>query len=58
MQKIAPFLWFDPNAEDAVDHDASVLRNSRVVHVTRDGEHGPGPKGQAALELAYAGEAA
>jgi predicted 3-demethylubiquinone-9 3-methyltransferase (glyoxalase superfamily) len=45
MQKITPFLWFDGNAEEAVNFYVSVFKNSKVVRVTRYGDTGPGPKG-------------
>jgi predicted 3-demethylubiquinone-9 3-methyltransferase (glyoxalase superfamily) len=45
MQKITPFLWFDGNAEEAMNSYVSIFKNSRVVSVTRYGEAGPGPKG-------------
>ena len=45
MQKIAPFLWFDSNAEEAVNFYTSVFPNSKVVNTTRYGEAGPGPAG-------------
>jgi predicted 3-demethylubiquinone-9 3-methyltransferase (glyoxalase superfamily) len=45
MQKITPFLWFDDNAEEAVNFYVSVFGNSKTVSVTRFGEAGPGPKG-------------
>jgi predicted 3-demethylubiquinone-9 3-methyltransferase (glyoxalase superfamily) len=45
MQKITPFLWFDGNAEEAMNFYVSIFKNSRVVSVTRYGEAGPGPKG-------------
>lgn len=45
MQKITPFLWFDGNAEEAMNHYLSIFPNSRVVTVTRYGEAGPGPRG-------------
>jgi len=45
MQKIVPFLWFDGNAEEAMNFYVSVFKNSRVVSVTRYGDAGPGPKG-------------
>lgn len=40
MQKIAPFLWFDDNAEEAVNFYISIFKNSRIVHVARYGEAG------------------
>jgi predicted 3-demethylubiquinone-9 3-methyltransferase (glyoxalase superfamily) len=45
MQKITPFLWFDTNAEEAVNFYISIFRNSKIVSVARCGEAGPGPKG-------------
>jgi predicted 3-demethylubiquinone-9 3-methyltransferase (glyoxalase superfamily) len=45
MQKITPFLWFDGNAEEAMNFYVSIFKNSRVLSVTRYGEAGPGPKG-------------
>src|SRR5437588_6280186 len=45
MQKIVPFLWFDGNAEEAVNFYVSIFKNSRVVSVTRYGDAGPGVKG-------------
>jgi predicted 3-demethylubiquinone-9 3-methyltransferase (glyoxalase superfamily) len=37
IQKITPFLWFDDNAEEAVDFYVSVFRDSAVTNVTRYG---------------------
>lgn len=45
MQKITPFLWFDGNAEEAMNLYVSIFKNSKIVSVTRYGEAGPGPKG-------------
>lgn len=45
MQKITPFLWFENQAEEAVNFYISVFRNSKVGQVTRYGEAGPGPAG-------------
>src|SRR5438552_10943240 len=45
IQKIVPFLWFDGNAEEAMNFYVSVFKNSKVLSVTRYGEAGPGPKG-------------
>ena len=42
MQKIAPFLWFDGKAEEAMNFYASIFKNSKVGDVTRYGEAGPG----------------
>ena len=35
MQKITPFLWFDSNAEEAVNFYLSVFKNSKVVGTSR-----------------------
>jgi predicted 3-demethylubiquinone-9 3-methyltransferase (glyoxalase superfamily) len=45
MQKITPFLWFDGNAEEAMNFYVSIFKNSKVGHITRYGDAGPGPKG-------------
>lgn len=45
MQKITPFLWFDDNAEEAMNFYISLFKNSKVLSLTRYGEAGPGPKG-------------
>ena len=46
MQRISPFLWFDDNAEEAVNFYTSIFENSKIVSVSRYGDAGPGPKGQ------------
>jgi len=45
MQKITPFLWFDGNAEEAVNFYTSTLKNSRIVNMSRYGDGAPAPKG-------------
>jgi predicted 3-demethylubiquinone-9 3-methyltransferase (glyoxalase superfamily) len=45
MQKITPFLWFDNQAEEAMNFYVSIFKNSKAGRVTRYGEAGPGPKG-------------
>jgi predicted 3-demethylubiquinone-9 3-methyltransferase (glyoxalase superfamily) len=45
MQKITPFLWFDGNAEEAMNHYVSIFKNSKVASTMRYGDAGPGPKG-------------
>jgi predicted 3-demethylubiquinone-9 3-methyltransferase (glyoxalase superfamily) len=42
---ITPFLWFDNNAEKAAEFYVSVFPNSRITHLARYGESGPGPAG-------------
>jgi predicted 3-demethylubiquinone-9 3-methyltransferase (glyoxalase superfamily) len=45
IKNITPFLWFDSNAEDAANFYVSLFENSRITHLSRYGEAGPGPKG-------------
>jgi predicted 3-demethylubiquinone-9 3-methyltransferase (glyoxalase superfamily) len=40
MQKISPFLWFDNNAEEAMNFYVSIFKDSKVVNVSRYGEDG------------------
>jgi predicted 3-demethylubiquinone-9 3-methyltransferase (glyoxalase superfamily) len=44
-QKITPFLWFDTRAEEAAQFYTSIFKNSKILHVSRYGDAGPGPKG-------------
>lgn len=43
--RISPFLWFDTNAEEAVDFYISVFKNSRRPSEMRNPGEAPGPKG-------------
>jgi predicted 3-demethylubiquinone-9 3-methyltransferase (glyoxalase superfamily) len=43
--RITPFLWFDSNAEEAVDFYLSVFKNSRRLSELRNTGGAPGPKG-------------
>ena len=52
MQKITPCLWFDNNAEEAVNHYLSIFKNSKINKVLRCGDAGPGPKGSV-LTIAF-----
>ncbi len=45
VQKIRPFLWFDTQAEEAVNFYVSVFPNSTIGRIGRYGEAGPGPAG-------------
>src|SRR5215475_594994 len=45
MQKIIPFLWFDGNAEEAMNFYTSVFKDSKIVSVRRYPDSGPGPRG-------------
>lgn len=52
--KITPFLWFNDNAEQAMDFYLSVFQNSKKLKVNRYGAGAPGPEGSvmiAAFEL-------
>jgi predicted 3-demethylubiquinone-9 3-methyltransferase (glyoxalase superfamily) len=44
-QKITTFLWFDNNAQEAMEFYTSVFKNSKIGNVSRYGEGGPGPEG-------------
>jgi predicted 3-demethylubiquinone-9 3-methyltransferase (glyoxalase superfamily) len=44
-QKITPFLWFNNNAEEAINFYTSIFKNSKILNVARCGDAGPGPKG-------------
>lgn len=45
MRKITPFLWFDTNAEEAVQFYTSIFGDSRVLRMSHYGEGGPLPAG-------------
>ena len=45
MQKITPFLWFDNNAEEAVNFYLSIFKDAKILSVSRYGDAGPGPAG-------------
>jgi len=44
-QKITTYLWFDNNAEEAMNFYVSIFKNSKILDVIRYGDAGPGPKG-------------
>ena len=44
--RITPFLWFDSNAEEAVDFYLGIFKNSRRFDTLLAGEGGPMPKGK------------
>jgi predicted 3-demethylubiquinone-9 3-methyltransferase (glyoxalase superfamily) len=46
MQKITPFLWFDDQAEEAVNDYISIFKNSKINSVSRYPENTPGPAGK------------
>jgi predicted 3-demethylubiquinone-9 3-methyltransferase (glyoxalase superfamily) len=45
MQKIVPFLWFNDEAEEAVNYYVSIFKDSKVKTLRRYGEAGPGTQG-------------
>src|SRR6478672_8207641 len=40
MQKISPCLWFDNNAEEAVQFYVSIFKDAKICNVTRYGKEG------------------
>ncbi len=42
MQKIFPFLWFNNNAEEAINFYTSVFKNSKIVNVSYNPDARPG----------------
>ncbi len=50
--RITPFLWFDSNAEEAVNFYLSVFKNSRRLDDLRSPDDNPGPKGSV-LTIAF-----
>ena len=47
MQKVMTYLWFDTEAEEAARFYTSIFENSKITHVQRYGDAGPGPAGSA-----------
>lgn len=45
MQKITPFLWFDSQAEEAVEFYLSIFKDGKIHTITRYPEDGPGVAG-------------
>jgi len=39
MLTITPFLWFDTQAEEAMDFYASIFPESKAIVVNRAGDH-------------------
>ncbi len=46
MQKLTPCLWFNFNAEEAVNHCLGIFRNAKVLDVSRYGGAMPELKGK------------
>src|SRR5258706_7923670 len=51
MHKITPFLWFNGQAEEAMNFYVSIFKNSKAGKVRRYGEGGPVPAGTVIGEL-------
>ena len=47
MQKIRPFLWFEDQAEEAMNFYVSIFKDSEILSVSRSGEGGPSSAGTA-----------
>ena len=45
MQKITPFLWFDNQAEEAMNFYTSIFKDSKIKKISRYPEGSPGPAG-------------
>ncbi len=48
MNKITPFLWFDTQAEEAMNFYVSIFNNSKVINISRIGD---GPVFSTTFEL-------
>lgn len=44
-QTITTCLWFDGQAEEAMNHYVSIFKNSKILSVNRYGRGAPGPEG-------------
>ncbi len=54
MQKITPFLWFDKNAEEAVNFYTSIFKNSKVGAISRYNEEAAKAAGMKAGDVLVA----
>jgi predicted 3-demethylubiquinone-9 3-methyltransferase (glyoxalase superfamily) len=45
VQKITPFLWFDGDAEEAMNFYMSIFEDAKVTNIARYSDAGPGPAG-------------
>jgi predicted 3-demethylubiquinone-9 3-methyltransferase (glyoxalase superfamily) len=41
MHKITPFLWFDNNAEEALNFYTTIFKNSKITSINRYGDNAP-----------------
>ncbi|GAB3654652.1 VOC family protein [Glycomyces tarimensis] len=57
MQKIVTNLWFDDNAEEAVDYYCSLFEDSKIIQTVPYSEVGPGEPGKAmVIDFELAGQ--
>ena len=47
MNKITPCLWFNGNAEEAVNFYITIFKDAKINSISRWGDNGPYPKGTA-----------
>ena len=45
MNRITPFLWFDGQAEEAMNFYTSIFKDSKKGVIRRFGKGAPGPEG-------------
>src|SRR4051812_15946502 len=43
-QKVVPFLWFENQAEEAVNFYVDLFKDGKILSTTRYGKDGPGPE--------------
>ncbi len=53
MQKISPFIWFDNNAEEAMNFYLSIFRDSKKGRVAYNPPGSPGPEGALLVATIY-----
>jgi predicted 3-demethylubiquinone-9 3-methyltransferase (glyoxalase superfamily) len=51
LQKITPCLWFNFNAEEAVNYYLSIFKNSRILEISHYGDAMPEHKGKVLIIL-------
>lgn len=44
-KKITPYLWFNNNAEEAMNFYSAIFKKAKIKDITRYGKAGPGRKG-------------
>jgi predicted 3-demethylubiquinone-9 3-methyltransferase (glyoxalase superfamily) len=46
MKRISPFIWFDSNAEEAMNFYLSIFKDSKPIKIAYNPKGAPGPEGQ------------